>query len=166
MVVVLNEVSYLKCLTRKCWVVNQCSVNVSGSFDPHNCYCRHRKWWNIELIWRKGILYLVCLSLWSAGGGRKDSKGVGLWPWSARPLSVVLEENALVSFCQLDAIWEGRYLYWEMSPTDQPAGRSVGQFSPLRIDVGGPQSLWVVPPLGQWCWAIKDRKLNKEAAGQ
>lgn len=87
MVVVLNEVSYLKCLTRKCWVVNQCSINVSGSFDPHNCYCRHRKWWNIELIWRKGILYSVCLSLWSAGGGRKDSKGVGLWPWSARPLS-------------------------------------------------------------------------------
>lgn len=59
-----------------------------------------------------------------------------------------------LNFCQLEkarAIWEEVTSNEKMPPSDcRHVGHFMEHFLWLRIDVRGPSSQWVVPPLGRW----------------
>ena len=38
--------------------------------------------------------------------------------------------------------------------TDLSVGKSVGVFSCLKMDLGGPSQLWEVLPMGRWPWMV------------
>lgn len=41
-----------------------------------------------------------------------------------------------------------------------------GYISQLMVDAGGSIPLWTVPPLGWWCWALKENRPSKPVSEQ
>jgi hypothetical protein len=64
-----------------------------------------------------------------------------------------------VNLTQARVVWEERISLEKKPPSDGPVSKPVGTFPWLRIDVGRPSSLSVVPPLSPGC-----SKIYKKAA--